>query len=119
MLLRAIYFLLVGWWAAFLWGVVAYLCCLSIVLLPLGVVMLNRLPQVLTLKPADRQPGNDLRVPELPFLLRAVWFVFIGSWLALKVFVVGYLLCLTIVGLPLGVWVLHQVPLALTLKQSA
>jgi hypothetical protein len=32
---------------------------------------------------------------------------------------VGYLLCLTVIGMPLGVWFLHRVPLAMTLKQRA
>lgn len=118
-LLRAIYFLLIGWWLAFVWGLVAYVLCLTIVMLPLGTVMLNRLPQVLTLKPVDRDPMSGQPMRELPFIVRALWFVFVGWWLALLCFKVGYILCLTIVGMPLGVWFLYRVPLALTLKQAA
>lgn len=116
---RSLYFVLVGWWLALLWGALAYLACVSVVLLPLGTVMFNRLPQVLTLKPVEHDPSTGRPAEELSFLLRAVWFVFVGWWLGLLAFKVGYLLCLTVIGMPLGVWFLHRVPLAMTLKQRA
>lgn len=118
-LLRSVYFLLIGWWLALVWGLIGYLCCVSFVLLPLGTVMLNRLPQVLTLKPAETDPYTGAPMREFPFIVRAVWFFAIGWWLALLCFKVGYILCLTIVGMPLGVWFLHRIPEALTLRQSA
>jgi uncharacterized membrane protein YccF (DUF307 family) len=49
-LLRAIYFLFIGWWAGYIWAWLGYLCCISIVLLPIGLMMLNYLPMVLTLR---------------------------------------------------------------------
>lgn len=119
LLLRVLYFVLIGWWAALVWGLIAYVCCLSIVLLPLGTVMFNRLPYVLTLKPAPVEPYTGRTARELPFLLRAVWFVLVGWWLGLLCFKVGYVLCATIVLLPFGVFVLHRVPLAMTLRQGA
>lgn len=116
---RSIYFVLVGWWLALLWGLAAYVLCVSVLLLPLGTVMFNRLPQVLTLKPVEHDPWTGRPATELPFVLRAVWFVLVGWWLGLLCFKVGYLLCLTVVGLPAGVWCLHRVPMAMTLKQRA
>jgi uncharacterized membrane protein YccF (DUF307 family) len=47
--LRAIWFVLVGWWAALIWMIVAYLISLTIIGIPLGIMMLNRLPGVFTL----------------------------------------------------------------------
>ncbi len=49
LLLRAIYFVLIGWWAALLWMIVAYFFCLAIILIPVGIMMLNRLPEIYTL----------------------------------------------------------------------
>ena len=49
LLLRVVYFVLVGWWAALIWMTIAYFLCLTILLLPVGVMMLNRLPEVFTL----------------------------------------------------------------------
>ena len=42
LLLRVVYFVLVGWWAALIWMTIAYFLCLTIVLLPVGPIMLNR-----------------------------------------------------------------------------
>lgn len=47
--LRAIWFVLVGWWAALIWMTVAYLISLTIIGIPIGIMMLNRLPEVYTL----------------------------------------------------------------------
>lgn len=116
---RTLWFLLVGWWLAALWGLVAWLFCVSIVLLPLGTVMFNQLPKVLTLKPVEPDPYTGRSPQEIPWILRAVWFVFVGWWAGLLLFKVGYILCLTLVGMPLGVWCLHRIPLAMTLKQAA
>jgi hypothetical protein len=49
-LIRAIYFVFVGCWAGYLWANLAYFCCATLVLLPMGVMMFDRLPAVLTLR---------------------------------------------------------------------
>jgi hypothetical protein len=51
LLVRALWFLFIGLWLGPLWLVVAWLLLLSIIGLPLGLLMINRLPQVMTLKP--------------------------------------------------------------------
>jgi uncharacterized membrane protein YccF (DUF307 family) len=48
-LLRAVYFVLVGWWAALIWMSLSYLISLTIIGIPIGLMMLNRLPEVFTL----------------------------------------------------------------------
>jgi uncharacterized membrane protein YccF (DUF307 family) len=49
LLLRAIYFVLIGWWAALIWMIVSYLISLTIIGIPVGIMMLNRLPEIYTL----------------------------------------------------------------------
>jgi uncharacterized membrane protein YccF (DUF307 family) len=49
-LLRAVYFVVIGWWFSLLWAAVAWLLCATILGLPLGVLMLNALPLVTTLR---------------------------------------------------------------------
>ena len=63
-------------------------------------------------------PYGTLNAPQHNFLLRALWFVFVGWWLAGIMLAVGYLLCLTIIGLPFGFWLFDAVPWALTLRRS-
>ncbi len=50
MLVRALYFVFVGSWAGYIWACIGYTLCLFIVTIPLGLVMLNRLPAVITLR---------------------------------------------------------------------
>ncbi|GER90080.1 hypothetical protein KDW_42420 [Dictyobacter vulcani] len=56
--IRALYFCFIGWWLGFAWLNVGYFCVLSVVLLPLGLVMLNRLPQVMTLRSSSGTSTN-------------------------------------------------------------
>ncbi|MBI5518298.1 MAG: YccF domain-containing protein [Deltaproteobacteria bacterium] len=119
LLLRTLYFLLIGWWLGILWGLVGYLCCVSLVLLPIGLLMLNRLPQVITLKPVPVEPYTGSAPKEYPFWIRAVWFLFAGWYLSGLLVSAGIVCSLTIVGIPLGLWCFNRIPLVLTLKQAA
>lgn len=49
-LLRALYFILIGWWASALWIELAYALCLSIIGLPIGFWMFDRVPAIVSLK---------------------------------------------------------------------
>ncbi len=48
-LLRLFYFVLIGWWFSLIWSLAGWVLCVTIIGLPLGVLMLNRLPEVTTL----------------------------------------------------------------------
>lgn len=50
-LVRGIYFLFIGVWLGLLWTGAAWVLLITVLGLPLGLLMLNRLPQVMTLKP--------------------------------------------------------------------
>src|SRR5690348_5417983 len=85
LLIRALYFVLVGWWLSGIWAAIAWFLSITIIGLPVGLYMLNRLPQVVTLKPSRDNlivtpSGRLVRmdVRQRPFLLRALYFVLIG-----------------------------------------
>jgi uncharacterized membrane protein YccF (DUF307 family) len=46
---RIAYFLLVGWWASALWMIGSYILMITIIGIPLGLMMVNRLPFVFSL----------------------------------------------------------------------
>jgi uncharacterized membrane protein YccF (DUF307 family) len=47
-------------------------------------------------------------------LLNILWFVHVGWWLALTHLIGGVLLCLTVIGIPLGLASFKAIPVSLT-----
>ena len=121
MISRVIYFVLIGWWAGLLASIVAYILCATIIGIPLGVMIFNRLPGIIFLaEPGEVCPegyGHRHVMEELPMLLRIVWFVLLGWELGLLALIGGYLFAVTIIGIPIGIWILNRVPLVMTLRR--
>jgi uncharacterized membrane protein YccF (DUF307 family) len=126
-LTRAIYFLLIGWWFSELWIIVAWAFNLTVIGLPLGLAMLNRLPQVTTLKTPRKQTqvtvaGNTVVVSQgaleqYPFLMRAIYFLLVGWWFSLLWAEAAWALCISVVGLPFAFWMFDRVPAVTTLAR--
>ena len=124
LLIRALYFVLVGWWFSAIWAVIAWVLCITIIGLPLGLFMLNRMPQVATLKPARTNllvtaTGEvvHLNVPQVPFLLRAIYFVLIGWWFSAIWLAVAWALHVSIIGMLVGFWMFNRVPAVVSLAR--
>ena len=105
LVLRVIWFLVVGWWLTAILSVVAWALNATIIGLPLGLWLINRMPLAATLRPANSQyrVENGVLRPSTeqhPLLLRAIYFVLIGWWLSGLWMLVAYALLLTIVGMP-------------------
>jgi uncharacterized membrane protein YccF (DUF307 family) len=138
---RALYFLFFGWWAGFIWLNIGFGLCALIFTLPIGLMMLNRLPKVMTLKPDSsstnvnvstvnvQQPyGGSVIVQNVnvnisgaqqhSFLLRAVYFLCIGFWAGYIWAYIAYACCLTIFLLPVGVIMFDSLPVVLTLRKN-
>jgi uncharacterized membrane protein YccF (DUF307 family) len=125
LLLRAVYFLVFGLWFSAIWATIAWVLCVTIIGLPFGLWMLNRLPQVTTLRPQRGDllltASGELQrigVPQLNLLLRALWFVLVGWWLSALWMAAAWALCAVIIGLPVGFWMFDRVPAVVTLGRS-
>jgi uncharacterized membrane protein YccF (DUF307 family) len=124
LLIRVVYFILFGLWFSGIWAAIAWVLCVTIVGLPFGLWMLNRLPQVATLRPqrADLVITNDGRVyqravGQVPFLIRTVYFLLVGWWLSALWLTAAWALCSVIIGMPFGFWMFNRVPAVITLAR--
>jgi uncharacterized membrane protein YccF (DUF307 family) len=127
-LTQVLWFALIGWWAGELWMAAAWFLMITIVGAPLGVTMLNRLPQVIALRGQTTgvevtRIGNleyvtaGTPVPQRNILLRALYFVLVGWWLSAIWMEAAYAVCLSIIGLPIGFWMFDKVPALVSLHR--
>jgi uncharacterized membrane protein YccF (DUF307 family) len=128
-LIRYLYFLFVGLWLGGIWILVAWVLNITIIGLPLGMMMLNSIPQVMTLKPSElvtrvRMENGHPRViktgnPQLPWLLRALYFLLFGWWLSLIwMGIAWFLTTVTLgLGLPIAFWMFDCTPAITTLAR--
>jgi uncharacterized membrane protein YccF (DUF307 family) len=117
LLVRAAWFLLVGWWVTGIWLSAAWLLNVTIIGIPLGIKMINAVPLVLTLKRRDRLVAERTGGSQYSLLVRAAWFVFVGWWASGVWTGVAYALSVTIVGLPLAIWMYNRLPFVVSLYQ--
>jgi uncharacterized membrane protein YccF (DUF307 family) len=123
LILRVIWFVLVGWWLAGILSVAAWALNATIIGLPLGLWVINRLPLAATLRPVSsryRVDDGALRpaVTQYPFVLRAIYFLLVGWWLSGLWMVVAYALLLTIVGMPAAFWMYGRIGAVTTLYRT-
>jgi uncharacterized membrane protein YccF (DUF307 family) len=128
-LIQLLWFLFIGWWATQIWAAVAWACLVSIVGLPIGIWMMHRVPIVVALRDPREvryrmiQAGKEgwfyerSGAEQAPFLVRAFWFVLVGWWLSALWMAMASLVCSTIVGLPIGIWMFDLVPWMVTLQR--
>ena len=126
LLLRIIWFFVLGWELTGIWILVAWAFNATIIGLPLGLWMIDRVPQVLTLKSrpglwqVDLSSGKSrfVSVHQLSWLFRLPYFLLIGWWLSLLWAATAWLICATIIGLPIGVLMLNALPAVTTLHKG-
>ena len=128
-IVRAVWYVFIGWWLTGIAIFVAWLCALSIVLIPVSFVIINKLPVLLTLRPRTRETtvstaedGSILitmgGASQLPLWQRALWFVCVGWWACLFAMLAAYALSLTIIGLPAGLMIFNRIPAVMTLQRN-
>lgn len=127
-LVQLLWFAFVGIWLGQVWMVIAWVLMITVLGLPIGIAMLNKLPKVIALREPDREVKvvrfedgqvrmTEAQHPQLPFFLRAVYFLLIGWWFSALWMEAAYLLCTTVIGIPLGFWMFDRVPAVLTLRR--
>lgn len=124
LLIRALWFVLVGWWLGGIVISLAWLANVTIIGLPLGLYLLNRLPTIFTLRPQEQSvrltPAGEWRQckEQQPFLVRAVYFLLVGWWFSGLWLAAAYAIGVTIIGLPLAFIMFNYAGAVTTLYRS-
>ncbi|WP_101295121.1 YccF domain-containing protein [Halegenticoccus soli] len=110
LLVRALWFVLVGWWATPAVVNLAWFLITTVVLLPLGVALINLVPTVLSLREPRSRSAPETARGQHSLLVRAAYFALVGWWLSWLWANVAAFLAVTIVGLPVAYWMFNRLP---------
>jgi uncharacterized membrane protein YccF (DUF307 family) len=111
LLLNVIWFVLAGLWMAIGYAIAALICFILIITIPFGIASLRI--AVFALWPFGKTVVKRADAGVASSLGNVLWFFFCGWWLALLHLVSGVVLCLTIIGIPLGLANLKLIPISL------
>lgn len=114
LLIRALWFFFVGWWLSGLATLLAILLQLTLIGIPLAIWVINRIPQIVTLKSSRKLAAAtdasgvttvaNADREQLPFWQRALYYVLVGWWAVSLWLGLAWLAAVTILGLPLAFW---------------
>jgi uncharacterized membrane protein YccF (DUF307 family) len=110
-LLNLIWLVLAGFWLAVGYAIAGIICCVLIVTIPFGIAAFRIAG--FTLWPFGRTIVDKPTAGAGALLGNIIWVVFAGWWLALGHLVTGIALCVTIIGIPLGLANFKLIPISL------
>lgn len=111
LLLNVIWLVLAGFWLAIAYALAAVICFVLIVTIPFGIASLRI--ALFALWPFGRTVVRRPDAGVASGLGNVLWLLLCGWWLALGHLVSGALLCLTIIGIPLGLANFKMIPISL------
>jgi uncharacterized membrane protein YccF (DUF307 family) len=111
LLLNIIWFVFAGVWMAIGYAFAALICFVLIITIPFGIAALRI--AVFALWPFGKTVVRRSDAGIASGIGNVIWFVLCGWWLALAHLITGTLLCLTIIGIPLGLANYKLIPVSL------
>ena len=110
-LLNIIWLVFGGFWLALGYAFAGLVLCLLILTIPLGIASFRIANYAIW--PFGREVVSKPTSGTWAFLGNIVWVLLAGWWLALEHILTGLLLCITIIGIPLGIANFKLVPVSL------
>jgi len=110
-LLNIIWLVLAGLWLAIGYVIAGLICFVLIITIPFGIASFRIAGYALW--PFGRTAVRRADAGVASAIGNVIWLLLFGIWLALGHIVSGVLLCVTIVGIPLGVASFKMVPISL------
>ena len=111
LLLNIIWFVLCGLWLAIGYAIAALICFILIVTIPFGLASLRI--AVFALWPFGRTVVRRADAGAASAIGNVLWLILCGWWLALAHLITGALLCVTLIGIPLGLANFKLIPISL------
>jgi uncharacterized membrane protein YccF (DUF307 family) len=112
LLLNMIWFVLAGLWMAIGYAFAALVMFLLIITIPFGIAALRI--ALYALWPFGRTIVRRADHGVASTIGNVLWFILAGWWLAIAHLITGVLLCVTIIGIPLGLANFKLIPVSLT-----
>ncbi|HET6173133.1 MAG TPA: YccF domain-containing protein [Gaiellales bacterium] len=100
-ILNVLWLVLSGFWLAAAYLVAGVLMCVTIIGIPFGLQAFKLAGYAFW--PFGRALAPTGKRPALSLIGNIIWFVLAGWWLAIGHVITGVALCLTIIGIPLGI----------------
>ena len=111
-LLNVIWLVLGGLWLALGYAVVGIVMCILIITIPFGIAAFRI--ALFCIWPFGRTLIRRDDAGAASVIGNVIWFILAGWWLAIGHLVTGVLMCLTIIGIPLGLANFKLIPVSLT-----
>ncbi|MEA2167546.1 MAG: hypothetical protein QOF76_846 [Solirubrobacteraceae bacterium] len=111
LVLNLIWFVLAGFWMALAYTLAALICFVLIVTIPFGLASLRI--AMFALWPFGRTVVKRDDAGIASGIGNIIWLVLCGWWLALGHVITGVVLCVTIIGIPLGLANFKLIPVSL------
>jgi uncharacterized membrane protein YccF (DUF307 family) len=111
LILNVIWLVLCGFWMAILYVLAGLVCFVLIITIPFGIAAFRIAGYVLWPfgRTIDARPGAGVA----SLIGNILWIILFGWWLAIGHLVTGVMLCLTIIGIPLGLASFKIIPITL------
>jgi uncharacterized membrane protein YccF (DUF307 family) len=111
LLLNIIWFVFAGLWLAIGYAFAALICFILIITIPFGIAALRI--ALFALWPFGKTVVKRADAGIASGIGNILWFVLCGWWLALGHLITGVVLCVTIIGIPLGLANFKLIPVSL------
>ncbi len=111
-ILNVIWLVLSGFWLAILYTIAGIIACILIITIPFGIASFRI--AAFTLWPFGRRIVRRSDAGAASMIGNILWIILFGWELALAHLVTGVALCITIIGIPLGLANFKLIPVSLT-----
>jgi uncharacterized membrane protein YccF (DUF307 family) len=111
LILNVIWLVLCGWWMALLYVLAGVICAILIITIPFAIASFRIASYVIWPFGRSIQMRREAGIGSL--IGNIIWIILVGWELAIGHLTAGILLCLTIIGIPLGLANFKLIPISL------